>query len=87
MKQPEKFTVLEVLMSLPESEKSRFVDSLEKGQLRTEKGSMKRASEAETASSPSPQSHTDVEPLYDEESLKGWKEISAERWEALLRDY
>ena len=84
MKQPEKLTVLEVLMSLPESEKSRFVDSLEKGQLRTEKGSRETASEA---SSPSPQSHTDGEPLYDEKSREGWKEISAERWEALLRDY
>ena len=84
MKQPEKFTVLEVLMSLPESEKSRFVDSLVKGELRTEEGSMKIASEA---SSPSPQSNTDVEPLYDEKSREGWKEISMEDWETLLRDY
>ena len=87
MAQPEKFTVLEVLTSLPESEKSRFVDSLEKGQLRTEKGSMKRASGVEEASSMSPQSHTDGEPLYDEKDFKGWKEISMEDWETLLRDY
>ena len=84
MKQPEKFTVLEVLMSLPKSEKSRFVDSLEKGELRLEKGSRRNNS---GASSMSPQSNTDAKPLYDSESRKGWKEISMEEWEELLRDY
>jgi hypothetical protein len=83
MKQPEKLSVLEVLMSLPENEKDRFVDMLVKGELRLEKGSTKKGSEA---SSPKPQSNTDAKPVYDSEPDRPHREISMERWEELLEN-